>query len=126
MIKITCTNCQKPLSLDETKLPMREVSFPCPVCKVKINVDRRNLEGAGGPAIPVETPQPHAGSGGAQDDDDHANDFGEKALIVGKDDPALRQAAKLIGYLPVHHVEAKTAREYYMQEYPHVVFVNPP
>ena len=125
MIKITCTNCQKPLSLDETKLPMREVSFPCPVCKAKVTVDRRNLEGAGGPAVPVETPQPQSAAG-APDDDDHANDFGEKALIVGKDDAALRQAAKLIGYLPVYHAEAKQAREYYMQEYPQVVFINPP
>ena len=123
MIKITCTNCQKPLSLDETKLPMREVSFPCPVCKVKVMVDRRKFEGAG-PAVPVETAQPQAAGG--PDEDDHANDFGEKALIVGKDDPALRQAAKLIGYLPVHHAEAKAAREYYMQDYPHVVFINPP
>jgi len=124
MIKITCTNCQKPLSLDETKLPMREVSFPCPVCKVKIMVDRRNLEGGAGPAVPVETPQSQTAD--AQDEDDHANDFGEKALIVGKDDPALRQAAKLIGYLPVYHAEASAAREYYMQDYPHVVFINPP
>ena len=37
MIKITCTSCQKPLSLDESKLPMKEVSFPCPVCKTKIS-----------------------------------------------------------------------------------------
>jgi hypothetical protein len=124
MIKINCTSCQKPLSLDETKLPMREVSFPCPVCKAKVIVDRRNLESAGGPAIPIDAPAPaHAANG---DEDDHANDFGEKALIVGKDDPALRQAAKLIGYLPVHHAEARAARDYYMQDYPHVVFINPP
>ena len=44
MIKIVCTSCQKPLSLDETKLPMKEVSFPCPVCKTKLSVDRRTLE----------------------------------------------------------------------------------
>ena len=43
MIRITCTTCQKPLSLDETKLPMQEVAFPCPVCKVKLTVDRRTL-----------------------------------------------------------------------------------
>ena len=45
MIKIVCTSCQKPLSLDETKLPMKEVSFPCPVCKAKLLVDRRKLGG---------------------------------------------------------------------------------
>ena len=119
MIKITCTNCQKPLSLDETKLPPnKEVSFPCPVCKTKLTVDRRNFETA--------APQPAPQAAAHDDEDDHANEFGEKALIVGKDDPLLRQAAKLIGYLPVYHAEARPAREYYMQEYPHVVFINPP
>ena len=49
MIRIVCTSCQKPLSLDETKLPMKEVSFPCPVCKTKLMVDRRNLPGADAP-----------------------------------------------------------------------------
>jgi hypothetical protein len=125
MIKITCSNCQKALSLDETKLPMREASFPCPVCKNKITVDRRNLEAG---AAPASQPEPAARPQQAQhdDEDDHANDFGEKALIVGKDDPALRQAAKLIGFLPVYHAEARAAREYYMQEYPQVVFISPP
>lgn len=124
MIRITCANCQKPLSLDETKLPMREVSFPCPACKAKVLVDRRQYEG-GAAATPVQ-PQQVPQSATAQDDDDHANEFGEKALIVGKDDPALRQAAKLIGFLPVYHAEARAAREYYMQEFPQVVFISPP
>lgn len=119
MIKITCTNCQKPLSLDETKLPPnKEVSFPCPVCKTKLTVDRRNFETA--------APQQAPAAAAHDDDDDHANEFGEKALIVGRDDPALRQAAKLIGFLPVHHAEARAAREHYMQEYPTVVFIAPP
>jgi hypothetical protein len=128
MIKITCSNCQKALSLDETKLPMREASFPCPVCKTKIIVDRRSLE-SGPAAAPAEAPAQHAVQNphaGHEDEDDHANDFGSKALLVGKDDPALRQAAKLIGYLPVFHADPKQAREYYMQEFPHVVFINPP
>lgn len=122
MIKITCTNCQKPLSLDETKLPPnKEVSFPCPVCKTKLTVDRRTLDGN----APEARPQAPVQQTAAQDDDDHANEFGEKALIVGKDDPALRQAAKLVGFLPVHHAEARAAREYYNQEFPQVVFINP-
>ena len=110
MIRITCTNCHKPLSLDESKLPMREVSFPCPACKAKLTVDRRELESSGAEAA----------------EDDHENEFGAKALIVGADDPALRQAAKLIGFLPVHYAEAARAREYYLQEFPQVVFINPP
>ena len=124
MIRITCTSCQKPLSLDETKLPMKEVAFPCPVCKVKLTVDRRTLEGeasaAPEPAAPVaESSAPHA-------DDDHENDFGSKAMIVGNDSPALRQAVKLIGFLPVVHTDPVRAREFYMQEYPQVVLLNPP
>lgn len=122
-MKITCTNCQKALSIDETKLPMREVSFPCPVCKAKLTVDRRELEGHAPAAAPA--PVSSVPPAQAHDDDDHANEFGEKALIVGKDDPLLRQASKLIGYLPVVHADAAAAREYYMQEFPHVVFLYP-
>lgn len=127
MIRITCSNCQKALSLDETKLPMREASFPCPVCKTKITVDRRNLESGGGAAAPAaqaEADSQHAAP--PDDEDDHANDFGAKALIVGRDDPGLRQAAKLIGLLPVYHAEAKQARDYFMQDFPQVVMISPP
>jgi len=118
MIRITCTNCQKPLSLDETKLPPREVSFPCPACQTKIRVDGKALTTAApaAPAPPVRVDD---------DDDEHANEFGEKAIIVGVDDPALRQAAKLIGFLPVFFTEPAKAREFYMQEFPQVVFIHP-
>lgn len=120
MIKIICTNCQKPLSLDETKLPMKEVTFPCPACKTKLAVDRRNLEAAAAPAaVPgVEGAMPQGG-----DDDD---DFGLKALIVGADHPALRQAAKAIGYSTYYAPTPQQARDYFMQEFPPVVMLNPP
>src|SRR5207247_1883124 len=111
MIKIVCTSCQKPLSLDETKLPMKEVSFPCPVCKTKLTVDRRNLEMANAAAAPageVHPPESH------EEDDG----FGAKALIVGNDHPALRQAAKLVGFVPMHIAEAKQARAYFMHVLP--------
>lgn len=112
MIRITCTNCQKPLSLDETKLPPdKEVAFPCPVCKTRLTVDRRTLSA---PTAPPDQ------------EDDHENELGAKAVIVGKDDPALRQAAKLIGFLPVFYSEPAKAREFFMQEFPHVVFIHPP
>ncbi|HEX7137632.1 MAG TPA: hypothetical protein VF219_07295 [Vicinamibacterales bacterium] len=117
MIKIVCTSCQKPLSLDETKLPMKEVTFPCPACKTKLTVDRRKLEGA---AAPVPGASPDSASAGEEDEG-----FGVKALIVGNDSPALRQAAKLIGFMPVHMPAAQQARDYFMQEYPPVVFLNP-
>ena len=116
MIKIVCTSCQKPLSLDETKLPMKEVTFPCPACKTKLTVDRRKLEGAAAP-VPGASPDSSAG--------EEDEGFGVKALIVGNDSPALRQAAKLIGFMPVHMPAAQQARDYFMQEFPPVVFLNP-
>ena len=120
MIKITCTSCQKPLSLDETKLPMKEVSFPCPVCKTKLTVDRRNLEMANAAAsVPATEARPPEA---AVEDEES---FGAKALIVGNDHPALRQAAKLTGFVPTHFAEAKQAREYFMQEFPPIVFLHP-
>jgi len=112
MIRITCTNCQKPLSIDESKLPDREVTFPCPACKTKLTVDGRAYQAA----APESQSPP---------DDDHENEFGAKALIVGKDDPALRHAAKLVGFLPVFHAEPAKAREFYMQEFPQIVLLNP-
>jgi hypothetical protein len=125
MIKIVCNSCQKPLSLDETKLPMKEVSFPCPVCKTKLTVDRRNLGGeAPAPEVaPTVAPVPETVSSDASEDDEG---FGSKALIVGNDSPALRQASKLIGLLPVYFPTAQQARDFYMQEYPQVVMINPP
>jgi hypothetical protein len=117
MIKIVCTSCQKPLSLDETKLPMKEVTFPCPACKTKLTVDRRTLE-APSAAPPAST---EAAAAAASDEDG----FGAKALIVGNDLPALRQAAKLIGFVPMHVPTAQQARDYYLQEFPPVVILNP-
>ena len=116
MIKIICTSCQKPLSLDETKLPMKEVSFPCPVCKTKLTVDRRNLEMANAAAADVQP---------ASEAPEEEEAFGAKALLVGNDHPALRQAAKLIGFVPMHFAEARPARDYFMQEFPPVVILSP-
>lgn len=120
MIKIVCTNCQKPLSLDETKLPMKEVTFPCPACKTKLAVDRRNLEAVtAAPTSPGVTPVV-----GAEGDDEES--FGQKALLVGSDSSALRQAAKVIGYATHYTPTPQQARDYYMQEFPSIVMLNPP
>ncbi len=118
MIKIICTSCQKPLSLDETKLPMKEVTFPCPACKTRLTVDRRKLEGAPSP-VPGASPESAAASG------EEDEGFGAKALIIGNDSPALRQAAKLIGFMPIQMATAQQGRDYFMQEFPPVVFLNP-
>ena len=127
MIKITCTSCQKPLSLDETKLPMKEVTFPCPVCKTKLVVDRRNLGGGAPVQPPAAAPEAPAAVPPADDDlDDNENEFGSKAFIVGSDNPAIRQAAKLVGYLPVLYATAEQARDRYLQDTPQVIILNPP
>jgi predicted RNA-binding Zn-ribbon protein involved in translation (DUF1610 family) len=124
MIKIICTSCQKPLSLDETKLPMKEVSFPCPVCKTKLVVDRRKFTGEQPNPAATATPSMSQGDGD-EPDDDHENEFGAKAFIIGSDNPAIRQAAKLVGYLPVHYATAEQARERFTQDPPQVVIMNP-
>jgi predicted RNA-binding Zn-ribbon protein involved in translation (DUF1610 family) len=126
MIRITCTSCQKPLSLDETKLPMKEVSFPCPVCKAKLTIDGSKLEREdAAPSTPAAEPQQQSSAPPA-DDDDHENEFGSKALIIGLDNPAIRQAAKLVGYLPVVHPDAARGREFFNHELPQLVFLAPP
>jgi hypothetical protein len=113
MVKITCTSCQKPLSIDETKLPMKEVSFPCPSCKTKLKIDRRTLPGAAGAGGEA----PSAPSPAAAEDEG----FGEKALVIGNDSPQVRQALKAIGRQMVHFASADAAREFFLQEYPSVV-----
>lgn len=112
-MKINCPSCQKQLSIDETKLPMKEVSFPCPVCKAKVNVDRRNLE-----ASPVTA----VGNGGDEAEDD---EFGEKGIIVGADSQALRAAIRSVGLTPMHFPSAEAARDFYLQEYPSIVILAP-
>ena len=120
MIKIVCTSCQKPLSLDETKLPMKEVSFPCPVCKTKLMVDRRNLPGAAEAAA-------SAGAAAEVDEAHHDDDdgFGAKAAIVGSDSAVVRQALKLVGFLPTYFATAQAARDFFNQEAPQVIVIHP-
>lgn len=110
MVTITCSACQKPITFDENRLPLKEVSFPCPSCKAKVTVDRRNLGAAPAPEPPGAT------------DDDH---LGPKALIVGVDDPMVREAARLLGFQPVHFPTVEACRDFYLQEHPPLVFLNP-
>jgi hypothetical protein len=120
-MKIVCTSCQKPLTLDETRLPMKPVLVPCPVCQTKLTVDRRNLEMADA----VASAQPAAAPTAAAQQHEEDEGFGAKALIVGNDHPALRQAAKMIGFMPVFIASPQQAREYFMQDFPPVVMLNP-
>jgi len=114
---IVCPSCQRQLSLDENQLPMREVVTSCPKCEAKLTVDRRKL-GTG----PQQTAEKALPEPEVRED---ADEFGVKALIVGSDHPALRQAAKLIGCIPLHVTTAQQAREFFVQEYPAVVMLNP-
>ena len=108
MIRIVCSSCQKPISLDENKLPMREVTFPCPSCATTLTVDRR--------VLPVES---------AEQSPLEADGFGTRALITGVDHPALHQAAKSVGLSPVFAAAPNEAREYFLREYPPVVMLHP-
>ena len=123
MIKIQCTSCQSPLQIDETKLPMQPVTFPCPTCKTKLTVDRRELAG-GGAAAPAAAAPPAAAPAPSHDYDE-PHQLGEKLMIVGVDSPQLRAAAKSINLNPVFFAAADQARDYYLREYPSVVIVNP-
>lgn len=140
MIRIHCNACNRPILVDETKLPMREVTFPCPACKTSLNVDRRTLgQGAAatpGPA-PAASPAPSPGPRPAnplppqssspppEDDAILEDDLAAKALIVGVDNPVARQAAESLGFQPVHLPTVEACRDYFMQEYPPVVFLCP-
>lgn len=126
MVRIACKTCHKPLQIDETKLPANQaVSFACPHCKSPMTVDRREL---GAEAAAPNPPQQPAGAAASmtRDDDDHEqHQLGEKALIVGVDSPAIRQAVKAIGLNPVYFAAVDAARDYFVREYPSVVFFNP-
>jgi hypothetical protein len=146
MIRIHCNACHRPILVDEAKLPMREVTFPCPACKSPLTVDRRTaaqvtqaappaatpaLPGPPPPAAPKPAPPtPLAPQSSAPPPEESdailEDDLAAKALIVGADSPAARQAAEALGFSPVHLPTVEACRDYYMQEYPPVVFLCPP
>ena len=138
MIRIHCNACHRPILVDEAKLPMREVIFPCPACKAALTVDRRNLtQAAAAPAPPPATapqkpaaasPLPPQASAPPPEEESQAileDDLAAKALIVGMDSPAARQAAETLGFQPVHFATVEACRDYYLQEYPTLVFLCP-
>ncbi|MEA2558767.1 MAG: hypothetical protein QOH06_271 [Acidobacteriota bacterium] len=140
MIRIHCNACHRPILVDEAKLPMREVVFPCPACKAALTVDRRNLaQAAAAPAAapspappapqkPAASPLPPQASASPPEEESQAileDDLAAKALIVGVDSPAARQAAEMLGFQPVHFATVEACRDYYLQEYPSLVFLCP-
>ncbi|HWM92192.1 MAG TPA: hypothetical protein VN493_15615 [Thermoanaerobaculia bacterium] len=141
MIRIHCHACHRPILVDEAKLPMREVIFPCPACKAALTVDRRTAGQAATPAgapapvpaapapKPAATPlPPQASTPPPSEEESQAileDDLAAKALIAGVDSPAARQAAEALGFQAVHFPSVEACREYYLQEYPSLVFLCP-
>jgi predicted RNA-binding Zn-ribbon protein involved in translation (DUF1610 family) len=108
MVKITCNNCGKQLSIDETKLPMKEVKFPCPQCKADQYFDRSKMANA-------ETAEPPA-----------AEEFGlPQALLIGKEPPGIREQIKAMGMGLTVFPTAEAGRDFYYREYPRLVILVP-
>ncbi len=57
-MKVTCDSCEKVINVPDEKLPVgKAVTFPCPACKEKITVTRREeSDGVHIPGIPETTP----------------------------------------------------------------------
>lgn len=139
MIRIHCHACHRPILVDESKLPMREVIFPCPACKAALTVDRRNAQSAApapspGPATPAppkpaSSPLPPQSSVPPPSEEESQaileDDLAAKALIVGVDSPAARQAAETLGFQAVHFPAVEACRDYFLHEYPSLVFLCP-
>lgn len=125
MARITCGSCQKPVSFDESRLPFQPVTFPCPSCKAPLTVDRRALSPVTPAAPAAPEPAPVAAPETPPQYQEEEDGLAPKALIVGVDAPALRQAAREIGFQPVFFPAVEAARDFYLQEYPPVVFLHP-
>lgn len=144
MIRIHCHACHRPILVDETKLPMREVIFPCPACKAALTVDRRSGAPSVGPqpaaspaaqkpasnplppqAAMPPSPPPSPAADGEESEAILEDDLAAKALIVGVDSPVARQAAETLGFQPVHFATVEACRDYYLQEYPSLVLLCP-
>jgi hypothetical protein len=109
------------MSIDEEKLPMREVSFPCPSCKARLTVDRRAFAPPPAASAPTATGEPAA----LPPDEPMDDDLRAKALIVGTETPVLQKAAWSLGYQPLHFPTVEAARDFFVQEHPAVVFLSP-
>lgn len=118
MVKITCSSCAKQLQIDETKLPMKEVKFPCPHCKAPQVFDRsRAGDAAAGEPVPVPAP--------VVDDDDDDGYGKPKALMLGREIPAIRDAIRSMGLVPLAFTSAEEARDAYYRDHPKLVVMAP-
>ncbi len=118
---------------------MREVSFPCPVCRASVAVDRRTLQAETpaerpAPAAPPPLSQPLApappmltppGPDASDSELPFEDDLSPKALIVGVDAPLAREAAQSLGLQAVHVPGVEACRDYFLREHPPIVFLCP-
>lgn len=119
-MNFACPKCRKQLSVPDEKLPATQFTVKCPQCTHPITVDPKV-----NPAAKASAAAAPAGFGGAEEEEAIADDFGEKALIVGVDSQTVRQIAKSLGFAPVHMPTAEAARDFYVREYPSIVFLLP-
>jgi predicted RNA-binding Zn-ribbon protein involved in translation (DUF1610 family) len=124
MVKITCTSCGKQLQIDETKLPMKEVKFPCPQCKTNQFYDRSRA-GDAAPAEPAEPAEPLPGAAPPAGDDDDDLYGKPKAILLGREIPAIRDAVKSLGLIPLAFTSAEEARDAYYRDHPKLVVIAP-
>lgn len=120
MVKITCTSCGKQLQIDETKLPMKEVKFPCPHCKANQFYDRSKPA-----ADAIDGAAASAGTAPAVDDDDDDYYGKPKAILVGREIPAIRDVMKSLGLVPLSFTSAEEARDAYYRDHPKLVVLVP-
>jgi hypothetical protein len=128
MIRFPCPSCQRPISVDENRLPLREVTLACPACQAPVKVDRRTFApepAAATVAAVAPLPEPLAAPELEASEETEPDHLDAKALIVGADSPALRQAVRVLGFQPVHVPTAEAARDLYLQEYPPLVLLSP-
>jgi hypothetical protein len=117
---------------------MKEVSFPCPLCKTKLKIDRSQLPAdsdephraeLAGPAPAPSQPAAQAvvpQQAGSPASGDAAVPAGTaKALIVGENSAELQEAVTSLGFTPVHRAAPAEGKEYFVQEFPEVVFLAP-
>jgi hypothetical protein len=111
MVRLTCPSCSKALSIDEAKLPMRQVNFPCPSCGAAVRFDRRSVDAQ------ASAPDPSGLLSGEED--------GERAVVIGPEAAPLREALQKSGFHPQFAPDLAAARELLAREHPRLVVLAP-
>jgi predicted Zn finger-like uncharacterized protein len=121
-MNFACPKCRKQLSVPDDKVPATQFTVKCPQCTHPITVDPKVS-----PAAKASVAPSPAGFAGAEPSEEYdvADDFGEKALLVGIDSQTIRQVVKSLGLVPIHMAAPDAARDYFVREYPAIVFLLP-